>query len=60
MSFVGRIRIADLARMVVAWLVAAIALAIAVDLLPGLTATSAWALLATAAVAGAVGILSVR
>jgi uncharacterized membrane protein YvlD (DUF360 family) len=43
--------------MVVAWLVATIALAIAVDLLPGLTATSAWALLATAAVAGAVGIL---
>ena len=34
-----------------------LALAIAVDLLPGLTATSVWALLATAAVAGVVGIL---
>jgi uncharacterized membrane protein YvlD (DUF360 family) len=43
--------------MVVAWLVATVALGIAVDLLPGLSASSARALLVTAAVAGVLGMV---
>ena len=51
----GRIRGSDLLRMVVAWLVAAVALAVAVELLPELDADSIWPLLLAAAVAGVAG-----
>src|SRR4051794_23549121 len=54
---VARLRIADLARMVAAWVTAALALMVAVDVLPGLSATSTWSIFVTAAVAGGVGIL---
>src|SRR4051794_41673998 len=53
----ARLRIADLARLLSAWLVAALALAVAVELLPGLTATSAGPLVVAAAVSGAVGMV---
>jgi uncharacterized membrane protein YvlD (DUF360 family) len=43
--------------MVVAWVVAALALTVAIDVLPGLSATSAGSIFLTAAVAGGVGIL---
>ena len=54
---VKRLRSADLARMLLAWLAATVALAIAVELLPGLTASSFGPLLLTAAVAGVVGMM---
>ena len=41
----SRIRGSDLLRMVVAWLVAGVALAVAVELLPGLMHDSIWPLL---------------
>src|SRR4051794_26502049 len=53
----ARLRIADLARLLSAWLVAALALAVAVEVLPGLTATSAGPLVVAAAVSGVVGVV---
>src|SRR4051812_39180513 len=54
---VARLHIADLARLLSAWLVAGLALAVAVKLIPGLTATSVGPLVVTAAVAGVVGMV---
>jgi uncharacterized membrane protein YvlD (DUF360 family) len=53
----ARPSIADLARLLTTWLVAGLALAVAVELLPGLTATSAGPLVVAAAVSGAVGMV---
>jgi len=53
----ARLSIADLARLLSAWLVAGLALAVAVEVLPGLTATSAGPLVVAAAVSGAVGMV---
>ncbi|MFC7494143.1 MULTISPECIES: phage holin family protein [unclassified Nocardioides] len=50
-------RFADLARMAVSWLVSTAALAVAVRLLPGLHADSAWPLFVAAATTGIVGVL---
>jgi uncharacterized membrane protein YvlD (DUF360 family) len=54
---VGRIRLTDLLRLVVAWLVSAAALGVAVRLLPGVEATGFLPLLGVAAVTGLVGML---
>src|SRR3954447_1859232 len=54
---VTRLTIADFGRLLTAWLVGGVALAVAVELLPGLTATSAGPLVVTAAVAGVVGMV---
>jgi uncharacterized membrane protein YvlD (DUF360 family) len=54
---VKRLTISDFGRLLGTWLVAAVALAIAVELLPGLTATSAGPLVVAAAVSGAVGMV---
>ena len=53
----SRIRGSDLLRMVVAWLFAVVALAVAVELLPELDANSIWPLLLAAAVAGVAGVI---
>src|SRR3954469_13350251 len=53
----ARLSIADLARLLTAWLVSGLALAVAVDVLPGLTATSAGPLVVAAAVSGVVGMV---
>lgn len=53
----GRIRIADLLRLVVAWLTAAVALGVAVRLLPGVESTGLLPLFAVTAVTGLVGML---
>src|SRR3954452_19243451 len=53
----ARLSIADLARLLGAWLVAVLALAVAVEVLPGLTATSAGPLVVAAAVSGVVGMV---
>src|SRR3954453_5286076 len=54
---VTRLTIADFGRLLTAWLVAGGALGVAVELLPGLTATSAGPLAVAAAVSGAVGMV---
>src|SRR3954451_16394570 len=54
---VTRLTIADFGRLLTAWLVAWVALAVAVELLPGLTATGAGPLAVAAAVSGAVGMV---
>src|SRR4051794_13092613 len=53
----ARLSIADVARLLTAWLVSGLALAVAVDVLPGLTASSAGPLVLAAAVSGVVGMV---
>src|SRR3954453_8688421 len=53
----ARLRVPARARLLSAWLVAGLALAVAVELLPGLTASSAGPLVLAAAVSGAVGMV---
>ncbi|MCG2621922.1 phage holin family protein [Arthrobacter sp. I2-34] len=54
----SRIRVADLLRLVVAWLISAVALGVAVLLLPGVETTGGFlSLLAVSAVTGLVGVL---
>ncbi len=51
-----RLRLGDIARMVVVWLASSVALAVAGALLPGLTAVAPWAYLVATAVAGLLGL----
>src|SRR3954451_5488930 len=53
----ARLSIADLGRLLRAWLGAGLALAVAVEVLPGLTATSAGPLVVAAAVSRLVGVI---
>ncbi len=52
-----RLRIGDVGRLLTGWAVSALALGIAGALLPGLWATTPWAYVGAAAVAGLVGVL---
>ena len=52
-----RVRLGDIARFVVVWLVSSAALALADALLPNLTTQTPWAYLAATAVAGLLGLV---
>ena len=51
-----RLRLGDIARLVVVWLASSVALAVAGALLPDLTAVAPWAYLVATAVAGLLGL----
>jgi Mycobacterial 4 TMS phage holin, superfamily IV len=53
----GRLRLSDLARMLLAWAISSLALLAADGLLPRMTASSPWRLVLAAAVTAAFGIL---
>ena len=52
-----RLRLADLGRLLTAWVTSTLALLVTATLLPGLSATSWWSYAAVAAVAGIVGLV---
>jgi uncharacterized membrane protein YvlD (DUF360 family) len=52
-----RVRVGDLARMGLSWAISSVALVVAADLLPGLSAESSWRFVAAAAVTAVFGVL---
>ena len=52
-----RVRVGDLARMGLSWLISSVALIVAAEILPGLSAESSWLFVVAAAVTAVFGVL---